>query len=230
VSAISRIAPVIAVTGLAFEARIAAGNGVTVVCSGDRQTLLQSLNEAAARGCSGIISFGTAGGLTGDHTAGCWVVATGIIAERDRYSTHLLWSRRLKQILSHAVEADIAGVDTPIADPKAKRMLHRRTGAAAVDMESHLAAQVAAVTGLPFAACRVIIDPLDRALPAAALIGLRSDGTPHLPRVFASLMRSPGQVPALIGTALDAYTARRALLRGRRLLGAGLGFPDFGQL
>lgn len=228
-SAVPSMAPVIAVTGLRFESRIATGEGVVVVC-GSGRTLLASLYEAVAGGCRGIISFGTAGGLIGDETAGCWVVATGIIAERERFPTHLLWSRRLKQTLSRAIEADIAGVDRPVADPKAKRMLHERTGAAAVDMESHLAARVAAANGLPFAACRVIIDPLDRALPAAAIIEPRNDGTPDLTGVLASLMRSPSQVPALIGTALDAHTARRALLRGRRLLGVGLGFPDFGQL
>jgi hopanoid-associated phosphorylase len=224
------LAPVIAVTGLWFEARIAAGDGIFVVCSGDRQTLLASLHEAVARGCSGVISFGTAGGLASDLPAGCWIVATGIIAKSERFPTHLLWSRNIKQALSQAVEADIVGTDTPVGDPKAKRMLHERTGAAAVDMESHLAARVAAACGLPFAACRVVIDPADRALPAAALIGLRSDGSPHVTGVLASLIQSPSQVPGLMRTALNAHTARKALLRGRRLLGAGLGFPDFGQL
>jgi adenosylhomocysteine nucleosidase len=230
VSAFPHLAPVIAVTGLWFEARIAAGEGVIVVCSGDRQTLLASLHEAVARGCSGIISFGTAGGLASGLAAGCWIVATGIIAKDERFPTHLLWSRKIRQALSQAMEAEIAGTDAPVADPKAKRMLHERTGAAAVDMESHLAAQVAAARGLPFAACRVVIDPADRALPAAALIGLRSDGRPRISGVLASLIRSPSQVPALMRTALNAHTARNALLRGRRLLGAGLGFPDFGQL
>ncbi|MGH7187244.1 MAG: hypothetical protein ACREIB_13325, partial [Pseudomonadota bacterium] len=130
----------IAVTGLAFEARIAAGAGVTVVCGGDRQRLLASLDEAVARGSSGIISFGTAGGLAGDGIPGCWVVASGIITEKGRFPTSLLWSLRLKQALSKFVYADIAGVDAPVADPKAKQVLRARTGAAAVDMESHVVA------------------------------------------------------------------------------------------
>jgi adenosylhomocysteine nucleosidase len=108
--------------------------------------------------------------------------------------------------------------------------LRERTGAAAVDMESHLAAAVASACALPFAACRVIIDPADRPLPAAALIALRRDGTLDVARVLASLVRSPRQLPALMRTALDARAARAALLRGRRLLSAGLCFPDFGLL
>jgi adenosylhomocysteine nucleosidase len=230
VSAIPHLAPVIAVTGLWFEAQIAAGDGVFVVCSGDRQTLVTSLHEAVARGCSGVISFGTAGGLASGLAAGCWIIASRIIAKSENFPTHPLWTRKIKQALSQAVEADIAGSDTPVGDPEAKRLLHERTGAAAVDMESHLAARVAAACGLPFAACRVVIDPADRALPAAALVGLKGDATPHVAGVFASLIRSPSQVPALMRTALNAHTARTALLRGRRLLGAGLGFPDFAQL
>jgi len=62
------------------------------------------------------------------------------------------------------------------------------------------------------------------------LVGLRLDGTPDLPAVIRSLTRQPGQLPALVRTALDMQIARRALRRGRGLLGAGLGFPDFREL
>jgi hypothetical protein len=44
------------------------------------------------------------------------------------------------------------------------------------------------------------------------------------------VMRQPSQLPALARTALDARTAGAALRRGRRLLGAGLGFPYFEEL
>ena len=54
---------VIAVTGLAFEARIAAGRGVDVLCATERSRLLEWLEASTAYECSGIISFGIAGGL-----------------------------------------------------------------------------------------------------------------------------------------------------------------------
>jgi hopanoid-associated phosphorylase len=229
VNAVDHQKPVIAVTGLSFEARIAAGAGVTVVCGGDRQMLFTALNEAVMRGASGIISFGTAGGLAYDGVPGRWVVAPAVVTESARFPTSLSWSTRIRQVLSTSTPADIAGVDVPVADPQAKRLLHLRTGAAAVDMESHVAAATATARGLPFAACRVIIDPLCRALPPAALLDLRSDGTPDIGAVIKSLLRRPGQMPALMRIAMDARAARAALQRGRRLLGAGLGFPDFGE-
>jgi hypothetical protein len=43
-------------------------------------------------------------------------------------------------------------------------------------------------------------------------------------------VQQPGQLPELVRTALDAYIARAALRRGRRLLGAGLSFPYFSSL
>ena len=59
---------VIALVGLAFEARIAAGPGVLVVCRG-RETA-DLLRLAIGAGCRSIISFGVAGGLAPDLLPG----------------------------------------------------------------------------------------------------------------------------------------------------------------
>ncbi|MFW2474193.1 hypothetical protein ACN4GJ_27630, partial [Burkholderia pseudomallei] len=60
-------APVIAVAGMAFEARIARGAGVEAVYAARADRLERALAEAArAHGCAGIVSFGTAGGLAPD--------------------------------------------------------------------------------------------------------------------------------------------------------------------
>src|SRR6266404_2983265 len=129
-----------------------------------------------------------------------------------------------------AVHAEIVGADAPIAEPADKRQLHLRTGAVAVDTESHVAARIAAAHRIPFAACRAVIDPAHSVLPPAAVFGLRHDGTPDVIAVLRSLARQPRQLPALARTALDARIAATALRRGRRLLGAGLGFPYFEEL
>jgi adenosylhomocysteine nucleosidase len=220
---------VVAVTCLALEARIAAGAGVAVICSHASQ-LVVGLEAAVRRGACGIISFGIAGGLAPDLVAGDWVIAAGVRTDRGRIAADHAWARRLLAALPGAVHADIVGVDAPVADPLEKRFAHARTGAAAVDMESHIAAKIAAAHGIPFAACRVVIDSAHRRLPPAALVGLRLDGTPDVGAVLGSLARQPGQLPALTRMALDMRIARSALRRGRRLLGAGLGFPYLRQL
>jgi hypothetical protein len=140
------------------------------------------------------------------------------------------WAQALLEALPGAVHAEIIGADAPVAEPAEKRQLHLRTGAVAVDTESHVAARIAAAHRIPFAACRAVIDPAHSVLPPAAVFGLRHDGTADVRAVLRSLARQPSQLPALARTALDARVAAAALRRGRRLLGAGLGFPYFEEL
>jgi adenosylhomocysteine nucleosidase len=216
---------VVTVTGLAFEARIA--GGVTVVSDGLRTGTLKAEID---RGSRGVISFGIAGGLAPHLTPGQWVVASVIVTDGERHATDRDWSERLLRALPGAIHATIAGSDAPLVDPHAKRALHARTGALVVDMESHLAARIAAAHGLPFTACRVIVDPAHRNLPPAALLSLRPDGSPDVAAVLRSVMEQPSQLPDLMRLALDAAIARAALRRGRALLGPALAFPDFDDL
>ena len=222
VSVIQDFQSVIAVTGLAFEAKIA--GGVAVVRDGRRTTA--TLDAAIARGGRGIMSFGIAGGLAPGLQPGQWVVASTVISERARHEVDRHWSERLLGALPGALHAAIAGVDSPVGDALAKRALFLHTGALVVDMESHLAARIAAAHGLPFAACRVIIDPAHRNLPPAALLSLRPNGIPNLAAVLRSVVEQPTQLPGLMRLALDATIARTALRRGRAALGPSLAFPD----
>jgi len=222
VSAARHIRSVVAVTGLAFEARIA--GGVTVISDGHRTAAI--LRAAIARGSRGIISFGIAGGLAPDLAPGQWVVASAVVSDREHHPVDARWSECLLDALPRAKHAAIAGVDAPVADPKAKRALHARTGAIVVDMESHLAARIAAAHGLPFTACRVIVDPVHRNLPPAALLGMRPNGIPDIAAVLRSVIAQPGQLPGLMRLAIDASIARASLRRGRAALGPSLAFPD----
>jgi len=211
-----------------LEARIALGPGVAVICNHASQ-LVASLEAAAKRGAAGIISFGIAGGLAPDLDAGDWVVGSGVRTEHGHFPTDRGWARALLEALPSAVHAEIVGADAPVAEPSEKRRLHLRTGAVAVDTESHVAARIAAAHRIPFAACRAVIDPAHSVLPPAAMYGLRHDGTADVFAVLRSVVRQPSQLPALTRTALDARVAAAALRRGRRLLGAGLGFPYFSE-
>ena len=128
--------------------------------------------------------------------------------------------------MASAVHADILGMDELAADPERNNCFTRKRTQSRSIWVAHCGAN-AAVKSL--VASRVIIDPADRALPPAALVGLRSDGTPDVGAVFRSVLQQPSQLPALLRIALDAKIAGAALRCGRRMLGAGLGFPDFGE-
>ena len=223
----SRHAGVVAVTSIALEARIARGPGVSVVLCSQSLHLAAKLKAAIAHGASGIISFGIAGGLSPELAAGDCIVASAVISGKDVFATDRAWAQTLLEAIPNAIHAGVAGVETLLVSPDHKARVRRDTGAAVADMESHIAAKVAVAHGIPFAACRIVIDAAHRRLPAAASVGLRHDGTPDVRAVCRSVLRQPAQIPDLVRTAFDARVASRALRAARKELGAGLGCPDY---
>jgi adenosylhomocysteine nucleosidase len=218
---------VIAFVGMAFEAKIAAGPGVLVVCRNNRHDLAAVAGHAARKGYRGIISFGVAGGLAANLRTGDWVVASHVLESQITRSTDAAWSNSLLEAIAGASYAPILGVDSPVAEPTMKRDLHLATGAAAVDMESHMVARLAAAHGLAFAAMRVIVDPHDRAIPPAAVMGMGRDGGADIWAVLRNLIAHPSQLSLLARVAADAIAARAELLRVRRLLGPHFGLAEF---
>lgn len=221
----------IIVVGLAFEARIAAGPGVHVICSGDGRNLAAKLTNAIAeartlvRGCPGIISFGVAGGLAPHLSPGTCVVGSAVLSGSKRMPTSQEWSRKLLQTIPGAVSGMLLGVPAPVAHPDEKRALYLETGAIAVDMESHIVAAVAHEHEVPVAAIRVITDPAKRALPRSAVAAMRPNGTTNIAAMLRSVLSRPRELPALLQTALDARAARATLVRGRNLLGPAFTLP-----
>lgn len=219
---------ILAVTGLLREARLLAGHGVEVIAGGGDHARLEAALESAAKRVSGIISVGIGGGLAPDLWPGQWVVARAVLDRGDALLTDPDWTSRLRARLRSAIEGTFAGVDAMVAERDAKSDLHRTTHAIAVDMESHIAARVAARHRVPFAAARVICDPAHRTLPPAARIAMRPDGGMDVVAVLRSLRSDPMQLPDLMRTAWEAQSAFRSLLRGYRVLGPGLAGPNLG--
>lgn len=138
---------------------------------------------------------------------------------------------QLLALLPGARTGKIVGRSRITATMVEKSLLRSATGAAAVDMESHIAARVAARHGLPFAAIRTISDTAQDSLPPAALVGMKANGGVALGRVLASLARRPAQLPALLRTGRSAETAFGALGRVYdTLVRIGVGRLDLGKL
>src|ERR1700739_4640109 len=122
----------IAVVACAFEARIAAGPGIRVICSGDGKALAASLSSAIQEGARGVISFGVAGGLSPALAPGTCVIASAILCEAEgfgRINTDGDWSRKLLQTIPGAVCGMLLGVPDPVVHPRAKAALYRKTSA-----------------------------------------------------------------------------------------------------
>jgi hopanoid-associated phosphorylase len=223
--------PVLAVTGLAAEARLAAGPGVVTIMAGGNPARLRSLLRTRVRpDCRAVISVGIAGGLDPSLVPGDVIVATGVAAPDHRHAACPTVARRLAARLSdhpkRVIMADLAGVDSAVMSPGEKQTLRGTTGAIAVDMESHVAAAFAALHGLPFAAVRVVCDPAHRTLPDLICSALRPDGELSLTGLARSLWQQPMQLLAMPTLARDAAEGFRALRRCRELLGYGFGMHD----
>jgi adenosylhomocysteine nucleosidase len=220
--------PILIVTGLLQEARIAAGPGMAVICSSSDpnqlRALLTTLDPTSVRG---VISFGVAGGLDPSLKTGDVVVATEVMAGDTRWLAGL--SLPEAQIASIAlgrrrvVRGLLAGVEELVAARDCKAALRSETGAAAVDMESHIAAAYAAEAGIPFAALRVISDPAHRALPVVARKAIKPNGDLDLVRIMGSVVRNPRSLRALVSTGIDFNRALRSLRGCRGFLPGGEG-------
>jgi adenosylhomocysteine nucleosidase len=217
-------------TGLRREAAILAAPGVAVVCGGGRSAALEAqLAAAAAGGADGIISLGIGGALAAGLQPGDWVVGRSVLFGDTLHPTDPAWTEALIAALDRPAAGLLLGSETMFTAAAEKRAAHVRTGALAVDMESHVAAEVARRFGLRFAAARVISDAAGRDLPAAVTVGMTADGGMALGPVLAALARDPAQLGPLIRTGREAGAAFRALGRGRRLLGPRLGLVDLGD-
>ena len=213
---------------MAFEARIAAGLGVPVVCGGDGQNLAASLARAMAAGCGGLISFGVAGGLAPDLKPGTCVIGSAILddeaAAADRRALGAAADAHHSRRRSTARSPACASRSRMPSD---KRALHQRDRR---DRGRHGIARRRARGRAARRAGRG--DPRGgrsgRAHHSALGAGRHAAPTARSirSRVMRSLMRYPRDLAGLIRMSLDARAARATLVRGSGLLGPGLGLLD----
>jgi hopanoid-associated phosphorylase len=217
---------ILAVTGLAKEARIAGIAGVVAVAGGGDAVGLEAKLNALHGDIRGVISIGLAGALSPLLKVGDCIIADRILTGAESWDCDGGWRVRLGSRLPFAQQGALFGSDVIVEHAETKSGLHDTTGALAVDMESQVAARFATARRLPLAGLRIISDDATHVLPPAALVAMKPDGGIALGRVLWSLLKKPAQIPALLHTARSSNKAFAELLRCRDLCGVGFAGAD----
>lgn len=213
----------IVVVGISKEAELARGKNINVVISGaDPSRLQQALKSLNPEKVRAIISYGVAGGLDPEYRPGDVIVPRAVVMGGKRWETDAFLSSQFAgQIVGQNIvvhDGVLVGSNEVIMNPKAKKDIHDQTGAAAVDMESHIAAQYAEDVGVPFAVVRVISDPAERTLPSVTRNSIKPNGDIRIFRIIGKLLYHPWQLPDLIRAGKDSSLAFDILEKCRSLL------------
>jgi phosphorylase superfamily protein len=207
---------------LAIEAELVARHFEQQAWGPGFSDLSEFIARAATDGCRGIVSYGVGGGVCPDLRSGDIVVGSEVIEMNGTIPTDDLWSAWLLSAIPTAVYGPVAGIDTPLTDPASRNELRLRSGALAVDMESHVIARLAAANAMRFVAIRVIIDAAERNVPPVALSCFSSDGRTSGWRLSRLLLGRPTDTLDVIRLSRDWWLARKALLYCSEVLGASV--------
>jgi len=191
-------------------------DGILVAVSGIGGTAAAAAaRRLADAGATSLVSWGLAGGLDPALAAGTICLPTLVIAaDGSRLATDHHWRELLAAAIAArrgVVGGSLLTSPRSIDDVAGKAAAFRETGAAAVDMESHAIAAVAASRKLPFIAIRVIVDTAHDALPDA-VVAASSGGDVSSLRLLQELLRSPRSIAPLLRLALRYRAARGALV------------------
>ena len=200
------------VVGLESEARIARALGCPVsVGGGGAAGAAAAAAALIGQGATALISFGLAGGLAPGLPPGAIVVPERVVDGAGQiWPVDPALAARLG--VPHGAMLAVPGI---VATAAAKAQAWQRTGALAADIETGAVAQACP----RFAVLRVICDPAERDLPPAALSALDAAGRIRPGGLLQSLVRRPGQIPALIALGRDAAAARGAMVARVRSIG-----------
>ena len=204
------------VVGLAAEARLLDMTGCAVeIGGGTAPGAARAVAGLIGRKAGAIISFGLAGGLNPALPPGALLIPEAVLDG----GTLFHCDAELLRLLGGATCKSTVAEQAVVATVARKQALFAQTGADAVDLESGAVARAAAGAGIPFAVLRAVADPAARDLPPAALVALSGTGRIGLLSVLASVLKQPGQIPALLAVGRDAAKARGALVRKLRATG-----------
>jgi adenosylhomocysteine nucleosidase len=178
----------------------------------------ESARKLVAAGCRALASWGLAGALDPALPTGAILVPEEVILEGAARSFRITpdWRQRVLRVLAAVPPVERGALLTSprqlgaVAD---KQSAFRRTGAAAVDMESYAVAAVASEHGLPFLAIRVIVDRAMDEVPRVLEGVTTRRGALSIGSLLGGLLLQPSSIRPVLHLAGRYRAARRTLLQ-----------------
>lgn len=223
------------ITGLKFEADIIRRAAQKLnhdhphyaSVAGNQDRSFEAAKAFVKAGAKGLISFGIAGGLTGEVPVGTLILASEVYCGKGGvYKTDETWRKDLEEVLKSeisAVTGPMISLPHALESEDQKRGAHTDTGAFGVDMESFGVAKAAKEMKVPFIVIRAVSDGAADTLPACVVPAMGKDGEIKIGPILKSIAANPGDIPHLIGFGLKTRKANATL---RRV--SFLGLPLFG--
>jgi adenosylhomocysteine nucleosidase len=172
-------------------------------------------NPAIWQEATGLVSIGTAGALKPELTPGDLLIPERIHhIDGQKFSVDADWRQSVVQSLQGRLNSnggDLVCTPSVVREPRQKALLHERTGAVGVDMESGGFALAASNRGIPFLAIRVVLDKTSDTIPRSATSGLTANGDVRLTPLIAALLSQPAEIPQMLLMAIRFRTAARTL-------------------
>lgn len=172
-------------------------------------------------GASAVMSIGMAGALQPGVNPGDVLLPEQVGDARGSLNIDRSWRTAILERLTDTPFTVHGGllhsVASVLGTAAAKSEYGRSTGAVAVDMESAAIVQAAQRHGVPATVVRVIVDPVDVALPLEILERLDPYGSIRLSWVLGAIVTRPALLPDMIRLARAQRAAHRVLNQlGRR--------------
>ena len=177
-----------------------------------------------ARGVTGLVSWGTAGGLVPGLSPGSLLLPETILrTDRSLYEVDPTWHRKLRTRVEGSVDLHegILGESRKVLmTPQDKQSFSSRTGTVAVDMESGAIAAVASDAKIPFIAVRAVSDTFKTVLPFTTLRSFDRFGRLDKVRLMRGLFRHPQDIPRWWRLMWELRSARKTLARVAPFIGS----------
>jgi adenosylhomocysteine nucleosidase len=208
------------------------GSSLVHVCGMGSERASAAVEALIERGCSLLVSFGTAGALVPGLASGDILLTADVRTDgsAERACANLTPSefmQALRQRLDASnrlrliADAAIASSREALTGRSVRESFARHTQAVAVDMESAAIACLAKEAGVPFLGLRCIVDTLESGLPEGMQEHVDAFGEPRWSLAGWALAR-PRRAFALVDLGLRMSRARRSLRAcARALLEAG---------